>query len=655
MAAAREDESARLLEQAAAARARGDLKQAKSKLRAAAEAAARGRSPVARARALEALGEIANEEGDPVRGRVHWESARDAYLEAGDAAGAARARAAGPSGTAAAGRAGAGQPEAGASAPEVDSKTEAFLELLRDATARLADPRPQAVEDAVFLSLKGAIALTGTERGFVARRGPPEQGGLTFLAGLDARGRKLDARDFKVSMTIVTSVLESGRALAANDLREEPRFAGATSVNELKIRASLCAPLADEESACAGVLYVDGRTERPYADADRRFFESLANCVSAIYRSARLRDRIAELNLRLEEKVERQGQELETTRSFLERARAELSLRHEYPEIVGRSVAMAEVLKLVDRVAETAFPVLLEGDSGTGKELVARAVHRASPRQGGPFLSLNCAAVSGSLIESELFGHVRGAFTGAIADRPGLFELADGGTLLLDDVDDMSREMQASLLRVLQEHEIRRVGDKETRKVSVRVVAATTRDLQEQVGAGLFREDLYYRLAVLKVRLPQLRERREDIPDLLRHFLARHAKADGRRPPAIDRDALEALVQRDWPGNVRELENAARHLLTFAGPRIALSAVERLPGSGPPDPARDALVLAGTSLSLRDLERLAIEGRLRANNWHQGKTARSLGIDRKTLYTKVRGYGLAIDGAGSPAPEEAEG
>jgi GAF domain-containing protein len=360
-------EARRLLGEARVARARGDAATAKTKLRAAADAAKRERAPLVRGAALEGLGELAAIERDVLRGRAHWDAARDAYQEAGDPAGVARAvegaaHARGLAGDnkgaaelyakaeelhrqsgdgAAAQRCHSLARELGGSvrgpAPErSDARTTAFLDLLRDATQRLADPRGAASEDAILVALKGAIALTGAERGFVAsvRTAGAEP---SFVAGLDAKGQRLQGADFRPSFTVVKSVLGSGRSFMSNDLKEHDSvLSNASSVNELGLRAALCAPLAaapgaTEAESAAGVLYVDARASREYTQEDLRFFENVANCVAALYRSARLRDelaashaRIAELNKKLEEKVERQGQELEKTRADLERAREEL-------------------------------------------------------------------------------------------------------------------------------------------------------------------------------------------------------------------------------------------------------------------------------------------------------------------------------------------
>ncbi len=224
--------------------------------------------------------------------------------------------------------------------------------------------------------------------------------------------------------------------------------------------------------------------------------------------------------------------------------------------MIGRSAAMNEVYTILDKVADTPSTVLITGESGTGKELVASALHHHSARSGRPFIRVNCAAIPQTLIESELFGHEKGAFTGAIASKPGRFELADGGTLFLDEIAEIPTEMQVKLLRVLQEHSFERVGGLKTLKVDVRLVAATNRDLVTQVEAGSFREDLFYRLNVVPIRLPPLRERREDIPLLVRQMLARFAERLGRSVEALSPDAEAAFIAYSWPGNVREMENA---------------------------------------------------------------------------------------------------
>ncbi|MBM7118875.1 sigma-54-dependent transcriptional regulator [Archangium primigenium] len=300
--------------------------------------------------------------------------------------------------------------------------------------------------------------------------------------------------------------------------------------------------------------------------------------------------------------------------------------------MVGRSPALLEVYKQVARAAATAVPVLITGETGTGKEMVARALHRRSPRSQGPFIPVDCGAISESLMESELFGHARGSFTGATGARRGLFEEAHGGTLFLDEIGDVGPKVQAQLLRALQEGEIRRVGESAPVKVDVRVVAATNKDLKARVTEGLFREDLLYRLDVVHLHLPPLRERREDIPALVDHFAALQAR--GGVAPVVAREAMARLTAYDWPGNVRQLENVVARAL-------ALNVTGVL---GPPDfpePIGDAprklSGLAGDMPSLAELSRRYAAHVLQHVGGNKSEAARLLDVDRKTLYKLLEG------------------
>jgi DNA-binding NtrC family response regulator len=310
-------------------------------------------------------------------------------------------------------------------------------------------------------------------------------------------------------------------------------------------------------------------------------------------------------------------------------------------EMIGASPAMARLHELVRRAAPTEGRVLVTGENGTGKELVARAIHDLSRRAGKPFVKLNCAAVPAELIESELFGHERGAFTGAVASRKGKFELADGGTLLLDEVGDMPAAMQAKVLRVLQEGELERVGGQATLRVDARVVAATNKDLAEEVRAGRFREDLYYRLAVVLVHVPPLRERREDVPALSARFLAEACARNGRRPMTLGREALAALQAHDWPGNVRELRNLVERIAILCdGPEIGADDVAAvLPGARRPRPER---YRAGASFHdlVEEAEREIVLGALAKHGENIAETARALGLERSHLYKKMRALGI---------------
>jgi transcriptional regulator with GAF, ATPase, and Fis domain len=305
--------------------------------------------------------------------------------------------------------------------------------------------------------------------------------------------------------------------------------------------------------------------------------------------------------------------------------------------LIGESAVMDELRAVIERVSGSSATVLIQGESGTGKELVARSVHASSPRAAGPMLCLNCAALSSQLLESELFGHERGAFTGADRLRKGRFELADGGTLLLDEISEMPLSLQAKLLRVLQDKQFERVGSSVTRTVDVRVIATTNRDLQEWVSRGEFREDLFYRLRVLPVHVRPLRDRAEDIPVLARYFLDRIARRDGRRPLEVERDAMRLMREYPWPGNVRELENVCeRSAVLAADGRIASSLVEPwLSERSAPAAGVDGFQLRPGRM-MQDMERQLIERTLQQMNGHRERTARALGIGLRTLGLKLK-------------------
>ena len=323
-------------------------------------------------------------------------------------------------------------------------------------------------------------------------------------------------------------------------------------------------------------------------------------------------------------------------------------------EIVGTSYAIRAVIEKIERVAKTPARVLITGENGTGKELVARAIHGQSTRAQAPFVEVNCAAIPSELIESELFGHMKGSFTGAVADRAGKFEQAHGGTLFLDEIGDMSLAAQAKVLRVLQDGVVTRIGGSKPIQVDVRVLAATNKTVEAEITAGRFREDLYYRLNVVPIHVPPLRERREDIPLLVGHFIAQLTGPAGLAPRAMTDDAVTRLSQLDWPGNVRELRNTIERLLILAsGPRITAEDVDRLVG-------RRADSSEGGLGSLLDVptfeefkhaaERAYLVAKLRAFDWNVSETARALDMPRSNLYKKIERYALSREGGGVPAP-----
>ncbi len=322
------------------------------------------------------------------------------------------------------------------------------------------------------------------------------------------------------------------------------------------------------------------------------------------------------------------------------RLRGEVESRH---EIVGKSFAIRQVLERVERVAPTDARVLITGENGTGKELVARAIHRLSPRAEMPFVEVNCAAIPTELIESELFGHVKGSFTGAHEDRAGKFELADGGTLFLDEVGDMSLTAQAKVLRALQEGMVTRVGSGKPIRADVRVVAATNKDLGEEIREGRFREDLFHRLNVIPLHVPPLRERREDVPMLVHHFAQRAAREANLAPRGFVPEGMDALQRMDWSGNVRELRNTVERLMILApGASISATDVELfVTGQSTGGGLSADLLSARTFAEFKEAaERAFILHKLRENDWNVSETARVLDMPRSNLYKKIEKYEL---------------
>lgn len=336
--------------------------------------------------------------------------------------------------------------------------------------------------------------------------------------------------------------------------------------------------------------------------------------------------------------VVRKALEVQRLRTRTRMLEAELIDRFSFENIIGGSARMAAVFELIRKVAPSEATILIKGESGTGKELIARAIHYNSPRSKGDYVAVNCSAIPENLLESELFGHKRGAFTGAIADKMGKFELSSGGTIFLDEVADLRFDLQAKLLRVLQEKEIERVGDPRPIKVDIRVIAATNKDLEAMLAEGKFREDLYHRINVVPLMLPPLRERTDDVPLLAHHFKSKFGEADCR----IEPDALAALNEYPWPGNVRELENVIeRSLLLRKTP-------ERLTADDLPDHVRGHRALHPESLfhipeegiKLEEVEKQFLLYSLQKHDWNQTRAAKFLGITRQALIYRMDKYGL---------------
>jgi transcriptional regulator with GAF, ATPase, and Fis domain len=483
--------------------------------------------------------------------------------------------------------------------------------------------------------LDALVLWTGVERGLLLLRAP--NGKLRPRAARNIGKRDLSGVQLELSTTLAERALAEGRPVvavdAAGDLPEVHE-----SVHALKLRSVLAVPLLARGEPL-GVVYLDDRVRRGAFGARElswvRLVATLAALAIADARDQLLLRRAARraerAKLRLDVELSRREAELEHAERELSRVRDASETRFPYAAIVGKSEAVRSMLKLVDRVTATDVPVLLLGESGSGKELVARAIHENGARSRAPFVSENCGAIPESLLESALFGHVRGAFTGAQRSRSGLFEIADRGTLFLDEIGEMSVSMQTKLLRTLQSGEVRPVGSEQVRHVDVRVIAATHRDLPALVAAGQFREDLWYRLDVISVRVPPLRERFGDVALLVQHFLALHAPG---RKVTVEPAALSALVSYAWPGNVRQLENEVRRALVLVDDTIRLEDLTpELAGSARPARGGDEFDLRGRVDALEaDLVRAA----LRKTAGNQTRAAELLGLSRFGLQKMMK-------------------
>ncbi len=558
-------------------------------------------------------------------------------------------------------------------------------ERLLDVLARLASE--QDAERLLERIVDSAVQLTGAERGLLLL--VDEGGELSARTVRAGSGPAPSTATVDFSRSIAEAVLIDGEPIVTVDAQSDPRVGEYLSVHRLSLRSVAALPVQGRGEPL-GVLYLEhrrrtGRFDEQAMDVLHAFTHQVAIALENARLLEELRRRGEELERRSEElrrakeELERvlqaRTEELQEARQELDRARGEAAERFRRHGIVARSDSMRRVLDTVERLADTAVPVVVQGESGTGKELVARAIHVAGRRAAKPFVALNCAAVPENLLESELFGHVRGAFTGADRDRKGVFERAHGGTLFLDEIADMPARMQVDLLRVLQEGRVRPVGGDREVEVDVRVVAASRRPLQQLVREGRFREDLYYRLAVVELSLPPLRERLEDVPLLCDHLLRRIAEAQGTEPRRLTRRALERLLAHDWPGNVRELEHvllgacvlgsgpyiepedlrlpegdggdadggarraAAVRVVTVPVPVEVGGEGEQLVASVPP--AADGQPVAiRREARAREQERARILEALEANGWNRSKAARALGIPRRTFYRRLKEYGI---------------
>jgi transcriptional regulator with GAF, ATPase, and Fis domain len=481
-------------------------------------------------------------------------------------------------------------------------------------------PLGEAVRPAIAFDAMGVIILdtSGWQWSFFGTAGEPPAPGI----------ERMSAREFSYGPALM-----AGRTVVFDEASREVdlAFAGDRALLTAGLQSCLWVPMHFGDQV-GGSLFFGKHEARSYDSVD----VEIASVVASRVVLGIQHQRLAEEQRRLAS-VERRARTLEQS---LKTARSELHDRYGFEQIIGRSPLLREVLSRAAKVARTETTVLITGESGTGKELVARAIHYASPRADGPFVAVNCAALPDTLLESELFGHERGAFTGADRQKPGRFEIAAGGTLFLDEIGEVSPAVQVKLLRVLQEREFQRVGGTATLKADVRLIAATNRDLTTEMAAGRFRSDLFYRLSVFNVHVPPLRERGDDVLLLADSFIRGLAANMGKGDITLSRDALEVLRRHTWPGNIRELQNAIeRALITCEGTLVTAVHLaipvpsEPLRPSGSPEPVRPA-----ASMALDELERHAIIDALQRTHGHKARAAQLLGLTRFQLYSRLKRY-----------------
>jgi Nif-specific regulatory protein len=495
-------------------------------------------------------------------------------------------------------------------------KLETLLDITRSINSTLN------LNELLEMIVDSSIKLADTDRGFLMLADSADE--LQFRIARDREQKSLEKEDFTISHSIVNDVTEKGEPLFISDLSESERFKNQESVLDLQLRTAVCVPLLLEDKVI-GVIYTDSnRITTEFTASDLPIVAAFAAQAAIAVENAKLhgevilsRENLARENLELKER---------------------LSEKYEYDGIIGKSKQMQEIFSTIKKIAPLDTTVLIQGETGTGKELIARAIHFNSPRKTKKLVTINCGAMPQELLESELFGHKRGAFTGATSDKAGLFETANGGTIFLDEIGDMPQPLQVKLLRALQDGEIRRVGENLPRKVDARVIAATNRDLAENIRAGRFRQDLFYRLNVVPVTIPPLRNRSEDILPLTEHFLVKYTSKMNKGTMRITPPAVKLLLNHTWNGNVRELENTIERALALCGESKLLSA-EHFPQLEPDSKAFEQLERhKSLKEKLQSVERQIIIDTLEKTDWNVTKAAEILEVTRQHLHNKINQY-----------------
>ena len=451
-----------------------------------------------------------------------------------------------------------------------------------------------------------AIERTGAERGALVLIS--DEGEAEVRVARNMKKEDLENPE-EISFTIIRNCFKTGKPVLTTNAKTDPRFLNSSSIMLYNILSIVAVPIPGRKRV-QGVVYLDSRTARKiFSQEDLNFLLAFHQIAGIALEKVKKEKNLIYENFRL---------------------KSQLKEDYSFEGIVGKSRAIKSVINILPRVIASDVPVLIEGESGTGKELIARVIHNSGQRSKRPFVPVYCGAFPANLLESELFGYKKGAFTGAVSDKMGLFEEADGGTFFLDEIAEVPLPIQTKLLRVLEHGVFRRLGDTKERKANVRLISATNRNLEELVKKGEFREDLYYRIKVIKIVLPPLRERKEDIPLLIEHFLKKYRKSELK----VSKEAMDLFVSYNWPGNVRELENAVAHAIVMCTGKVIK------PEHLPPE------IVSGVDMfseptSLKDMEKKLIIQTLQKTGWNKKKSAEILGISTRTLHNKIKEYGLS--------------
>jgi len=455
--------------------------------------------------------------------------------------------------------------------------------------------------------LEIAMKHLSAERGFVILADPNKEDGYDVVTMKNFSSQRT-SNEYAASSSVVTNVLNTGEAVLTFDAPNDERFESSVSIMAQKILSIICVPLRIGERTF-GAVYLDSSTMlKEFNDESLKFLTIFGNLAGIAIENAK---RYTEL------------------RNQNERLKNESDVTHLFTNLIGKSDTWKSALEIVQRVLDIDVAILITGESGTGKELVARAIHENGSRKGLAFVAVNCSAIPESLIESELFGFVRGAFTGANATKKGLVEVADGGTLFLDEISDLPFALQSKLLRLLQEKEYRRIGDTVNRSADIRIIAATNKDLKNEVKNGTLREDLYFRLNVVDIHLPPLRERKDDIPLLAKHFLQRSAQMYKRSIDSIHPDAMHMLLANPWKGNVREFQNVIERAV------VLCKGTQLTPADLVLDFTQRNSILPN-SMTLEEIERQIIEATLDEMDGNRRRTAEKLGVSLRWLQYRLK-------------------